>query len=158
MQFRMIHICLIVGTVLTFLPKNSHAANEDGPDLEQRTLAINMVRAINTAEVSYRSHGNGLFADWASLSASIEFNNVLNRLSRTQPKLKDANLSSMDEILPGWRLQLTVSEDHKSYVVMLMSTVDRCRYAAVSDQEGIIREGFAIGCPSSKSSAGTTDR
>lgn len=153
MHFRIVNICLILTAALPFSAAKGQAAKADGPDLEQRKLAVSMVRAINTAEMAYRNHAGGAFAGWADLSGSSELDGSLTRLSRGEPKLKNANLSSPDEILPGWRLRLTVSEDHKSYTIMLINTLDRCSHIIVSDQDGIIREGSAIGCPSSRSSA-----
>jgi hypothetical protein len=157
MYLRITSAYLILVAALGFSLAKGQVASGNGPEPEQRSLAVNFIRAINTAEMANRGHSHE-FTGWTDISVSAEFKNLLTRLSRREPQLKSANLSSPDEILPGWRLRLTLSEDHKSYVVMLINTSDQCSYAVVSDQEGIIREATAIGCPSSRGSAASTQR
>ena len=126
----------------------NHSSTVRGPDKQERPFAVNLVRAINTAEMAYRDKEGGSFAEWNALSASQGFKQAIDNFSRDVPRLKDLDLSAPTEITPGWRLRLTVSLDKQSYVVVLTSKSDKdCSYALVSDEEGVIREARAIGCP-----------
>ncbi len=128
------------------IPPIRLATNGDKPDATERKLVVNLVRVINTAELVYRQHeGNGSYTDWSNLIVSPAFKTILTRFSTDDAKLKDVNPSA-SEILPGWRLRLTVSEDHQSYTLVLMSTTDDCGYVLTTDEGGTIREGSAIAC------------
>ena len=98
--------------------------------------------------MAYRDKEGGSFAEWNALSASQGFKQAIDNFSRDVSGLKDLDLSAPAEITPGWRLRLTVSLDKQSYVVIVTSKADKdCSYALVSDEEGVIREARAIGCP-----------
>jgi len=118
-----------------------------GPDMQEKKLLVNLVRVINTAQMTYRDKDGGSFAEWDALIASPGFKQAISQFSGSSPKLKDLNLSAPTNIMMGWRLRLTVSLDRKSYVVTLNSTSEKeCSYAVVSDEEGLIREARVIGC------------
>jgi len=55
--------------------------------------------------------------------------------------------SSGPEIPSGWSLRLNVTADGKTYDLLLEDTTDKCGYAAVTDERGIIRQSKAIDCP-----------
>jgi hypothetical protein len=137
-------------SVLALPVGTCQAAADDKPDLAERRLAVNLIRAINTAEMAYRGRqGKGLCGGWKDISVIPEFTTLWDRLSRRDARLKNANLFSPDELLPSWRLRLMVSEDGKSFVVTLINTKDECSPAFSSDEEGPIREGATIGCSAS---------
>ncbi len=119
-----------------------------GPDMQEKRLLINLVRVINTAQMRYRDKDGGSFAEWDALVASQGFKEAIDQFSRSSPRLKDLNLGAPLEIMSGWRLRLTVSQDKKSYSIVLTDKSDKdCSYAVVSDDEGLIREARIIGCP-----------
>lgn len=118
-----------------------------GPDTQEKRLLVNLVRTINTAEMTYRDADGGSFAEWNALVASQGFKQAIDQFSRSSPELKDLNLNAPADIVSGWRLRLTISQDKKSYSIALISKSDRkCSYAIVSDDEGLIREAAIIGC------------
>ncbi len=114
-------------------------------DQARHRVAISLLRAINTAEVTYR-HENGSFAIWQSLLSSQPkyFNEFLapNGLHKTNVHFSDA-----PEVLPGWNLRLNVHPDGKGYDMLLRDLTDeKCDYAAVTDESGVIRQSKAIDC------------
>jgi hypothetical protein len=51
------------------------------------------------------------------------------------------------EILPGWKLRLTLSKDASAYDLLLEDVTDpKCGYAVISDERGLIRQGRSIDC------------
>lgn len=57
------------------------------------------------------------------------------------PQLAAAHFSKGPEILPGWTLRLNLTKDGKGYDLLLEDTSDeKCGYAAVTDERGIIRQ------------------
>jgi hypothetical protein len=98
-----------------------------GPDYQERKLAVDLVRVINTAQMTYRDRSSGIFADWADLSRSQGFVQAIDRFSHGDPKLKDVRLEDSSEILPGWRLRLTIASDKKSYMMLLAKTSGKCQ-------------------------------
>ena len=82
----------------------NHSSTVRGPDKQERTFAVNLVRAINTAEMAYRDKEGGSFAEWNALSASQGFKQAIDNFSRDVSGLKDLDLSAPAEITPGWGL------------------------------------------------------
>ncbi|MGB2901723.1 MAG: hypothetical protein WBB89_20880 [Candidatus Acidiferrum sp.] len=114
-------------------------------DQERRMVAIDLLRTINTAEVTYHAR-NGSFVVWKALVSD-------------QPKYFDeflaihglqkanAHFSDAPEILPGWNLRLNVHLDGQGYDLLLRDMQDeKCGYAALTDESGVIRQSKAIGC------------
>jgi hypothetical protein len=111
----------------------------------RRSVAIRTLRAINTAEYSYRSR-HGTFASWAVLAASEEFKGGW-RSADGGPQLANLHFSEKPEILPGWVLRLNVTSDGKGYDVLLEDTADKtCGYAAITNESGLIRQSKTIDC------------
>jgi hypothetical protein len=108
-------------------------------DHERRMVAIGLLRTINTAEATYHAR-NGSFVVWKTLVSD-------------QPKYFDefqkANAYFFDapEILPGWNLRLNVHLDGQGYDLLLRDMKDeKCGYAALTDESGVIRQSKAIDC------------
>jgi hypothetical protein len=110
-------------------------------------VAVNTLRAINTAEYEYKSV-HGTFVAWEVLMVSDQFRGRGFHLARSnEPQLMDAHFSSKPEILPGWALHLNVSSDGKAYDVLLEDTTDKtCGYAAITNETGLIRQSKNISC------------
>jgi len=118
-----------------------------GQSLQERTVVVDLVRVINTAEMGYKTRSGGSFAGWTELSGSKEFAKAFERFSHSDPKLKDINVKAAPEVISGWRLRLTISSNAKSYFVVVSDAADiQCSYAVISDEEGLIRQARAIGC------------
>jgi hypothetical protein len=111
----------------------------------KRSLAVNFMRAIGTAEAQYRTR-HGAYASRDVLLASEEFKGRgWTWAAKNDPQF--VSLFSGLGIPPGSLLRLNVTADGKAYDVLLEDTTDQsCGYAVVSDERGMIRESKAIGC------------
>ena len=115
------------------------------PDQARHWVAISLLRSINTAEVTYR-HENASFAIWQTLLSSQPkyFDQFLARYGseKANPHFSDA-----PEILSGWNLRLNVHSDGQGYDILLRDITDeKCGYAALTDESGVIRQSKAIDC------------
>jgi hypothetical protein len=117
-------------------------------DRERRSLAVNIVRAINTAEANYKQK-NGGYATWDTLISNGDFMDTGTKWApESLPTVRHAMYGSGPEIVPGWKLRLTVSKTGNAYDIVLEDVNDpKCRFAVSSDERGLIREGRAIDCP-----------
>ena len=113
---------------------------------EQRSLAFGMVRAINAAEVHYKKE-HGSFANWETLYSTGDFSSSGTKWApETLPTVAHAMYGSGPEIVPGWRLRITLSKD--GYDLQLEDVADtKCHYAVTSDERGIVRQGRSVDCP-----------
>jgi hypothetical protein len=113
----------------------------------RRSVAVNLLRAINTAEYPYKSK-HGTFASWDVLVTSEEFNGQgMPFATQNEPQLANAHFSKGPEILPGWTLRLNVTSDGKGYDVLLEDKTDKtCGYAVVTNESVVIRQSKTIDC------------
>jgi hypothetical protein len=115
---------------------------------EQRSLAFGMVRAINAAEANYKkNHGN--YASWDTLYSSGDFTSSGTKWApESLPTVAHAMYGSGPEIVPGWRLRVTISKDGNAYDLQLEDVADtKCHYAVSSDERGVVRQGKSVDCP-----------
>ena len=114
-------------------------------DQERRSVAIGLLRTINTAEVG-ELHKYGAYSSWPTLldHQPKYFADWFARFSSQDPK---GHFGDLPEILPGWSLRLTVHADGKGYDLRLQDLTDKeCGYAALTDESGVIRQSKAIDC------------
>jgi hypothetical protein len=103
---------------------------------DSRLVGVNVVRLINTAEVTYK-YEHGSFATWDELYRSGAIRHSMDGLA----------LASGPEVVPGWALTMIVSHDGKTYQLSLRNLADKqCRYSLFSDDSGLIYQGSVIGC------------
>jgi uncharacterized protein (TIGR03435 family) len=116
----------------------------------QRSLAVGIVRLINTAEVIDCRTKDGKidegekFLPWDELLNAPCFKEAQTRVRFTN--FNTPSLSSGAEIVPGLELRLVVSSDGKHYNLWLGQKDDMCGFAFYSDERGAIYEGKVIGC------------
>jgi len=150
MRTRPVFICIVLLALLMAKDGTLHGQNAPPSFSEaehaRRSLAVNFLRTINTAEVRYRTR-HGAYASRDVLLAGEEFRGRgWTWATKNDPQF--VTLSSGPEIPPGWSLRLNVTADGKAYDVLLEDTTDKtCGYAAVTDERGIIRQSKAIDCP-----------
>jgi len=125
-------------------------------------VAISLLRLINTAEVTYHTE-NGSYTRWQTLLSSYPrpFDEFLARHSEflvrglifgqpdtvTRHILPGTQFNEPPEILPGWNLRLNVHSDGQGYDLLLRDMTDeKCGYAVLTDENGVIRQSRAIGC------------
>jgi hypothetical protein len=115
---------------------------------ERRSLAVNIVRAINTAEANYKKN-HGTYATWDTFIANGDFSETGTKWSSESfPTVAHAMYGSGSEIVPGWKLRLQLSKDGNAYDLTLEDATDpKCNFAVFSDERGLIRQGKAIDCP-----------
>jgi hypothetical protein len=114
----------------------------------KRSVAINLLRGINTAEADYRAK-HGAYVPWDILVTAEEFTGLgMKWAARNEPQLANVHFGSAPEILPGWRLRLNLTADGKGYDLLLEDATDKtCGYAAITDERGLIRQSKIIDCP-----------
>ena len=114
-------------------------------DQERHSVAIGLLRTINTAEVGELST-YGAYSSWPTLSGHQReyFDDWFARFSSEDPH---GHFGDLPEIFPGWSLRLNVHADGKGYDAMLQDLGDKtCWYAALTDESGVIRQSKAINC------------
>jgi tetratricopeptide (TPR) repeat protein len=129
---------------------------------DQKTLAVNIIRQINTAEViDCRSkYGeidkNKRFLSWDELLSAACFKQAQSRAGSS--KITENTLSAGPEIVPGLELRLVVSSDGKHYNLWLgQNQAGNCGFAFYSDERGVIYEGRVIGCEAPEPAAPADD-
>jgi hypothetical protein len=115
---------------------------------ERRSLAINIVRAINAAEADFKQK-HGTYATWNTLLGNGDFTDTGTKWApESQSTVGHALYGRGPEIVPGWKLRLTLSKDASAYDLLLEDVTDpKCRYAVGSDERGLLRQGKSIDCP-----------
>lgn len=137
-----------IGVFVLLALSNSNrtsAQGPGGPGQEQR-LSVDLVRVVNTAEMTYRDQSpEKWFADWSELTHSTGFAKAVDRFSRSSPGLKDLNLGSTSDVVPGWQFRMVTAGDKKSYIILILNRSDKCS-GFVSDDDGVISRVAAMGC------------
>lgn len=118
-----------------------HGENETAQEKARKVDAVNVLRLLNTAELTYfqTNHRYAILFALASsdalktTEAAQSFGGVVQKISLCKGK----------EVLPGFDLQLTSGGD--SYTVAIHDTTDPCRLSFFSDESGLIYQGQPIG-------------
>jgi hypothetical protein len=120
-----------------------------GPEKSDRLrqqLAISLLRTINTAEVVDQST-YGSYSSWRTLLANNRtyFDKFIAMHRRELPNAQQ--FADLPEILPGWDLRMNIHADGQGYDLLLRDMTDeKCGYAAVTDENVVIRQSKAIDC------------
>ena len=115
---------------------------------ERRSFAINLARAIQKAELDFKTK-HGTYANWDSLIGNGYFTSTGTKWASPDfPTVGQALYGSGPEIVPGWRLRLSVSNNGNAYDLLLEDVTDpKCGYAALTDERGRIRQAKSLECP-----------
>jgi hypothetical protein len=115
---------------------------------ERRSFAINVLHAINSAELDYKTK-HGTYTSWQTLVGEGYFGESGTKfISEEFPTVAHALYGLGPEIVPGWKLRLNVSNNGKSYDVQLEDVTDpKCGYAGITDERGVIRQSKTTDCP-----------
>jgi hypothetical protein len=141
---------IVVAGILQ-LVASAHAQKAPLPlsdqEKQRRSLAINMARAINSAEANYKKN-HGVYANWDTLVGNGDFTDTGTKWApESFPTVAHAMYGRGKEIVPGWRLRLNLTKDGNAYDVLLEDVTDpKCGYAVVSDERGRIRQSKAVEC------------
>lgn len=114
---------------------------------QRRSLAINMTRAINAAEVNYKKN-HGVYANWDTLVGNGDFTDTGTKWApESFPTVAHAMYGRGAEIVPGWKLRLNLTKEGNAYDLLLEDVTDpKCGYAVVSDERGRIRQSKGVEC------------
>ncbi len=114
---------------------------------ERRSFAVNVLRAINNAELDYKTK-HGAYASWETLIGNGYFGDTGTKyISEDFPTVAHALYGLGPEIVPGWKLRLNISSNGKSYDVLLEDVTDpKCGFAGLTDERGLIRHSKSISC------------
>jgi hypothetical protein len=147
--FSAVPLCL---AFLLLIPL-AHAQKKNSPtapdrERERRSQAVNVVRAINTAEMNYKKN-HGAYATWDTLIANGDFTETGTKWApESFPTVAHAMYGTGAEIIPGWRLRLQLSKEGNAYDLTLEDVNDpKCGFAVTSNEGGLIRQGKTIDCP-----------
>jgi len=115
---------------------------------ERRSFAVNLVRAIQKAQLDYKFK-HAIYASWDSLFSNGYFTSTGTKwVSPDIPTVGQALYGSGPEIVPGWRLRLNVSHSGSAYDLLLEDVNDlQCGYAVITDERGTIRQARSVECP-----------
>jgi hypothetical protein len=114
-------------------------------DQARRHIAIALLRTINTAEVG-ELHNYGSYSSWQTLLAhQPEYLHKF--LVQIYGQASNLHFAEMPEILPEWNLRISVHADGQGYDILLEDLTDKkCGYAALTDENAVIRQSKAIDC------------
>ena len=114
---------------------------------QQRSMAANIVKAINAAEANYKKN-HGAYATWTALVSAGDFTSAGTKWSSDEfPTVAHAMYGPGPEIVPGWKLRLNLSKDGAAYDLLLEDLSDpKCGFAVFSDDRGRIRQGTVVEC------------
>ena len=115
---------------------------------ERRSFAINLVRAIQKAQIDFKSK-HAIYANWDSLIGNGYFTSSGTKWASPDfPTVGQALYGSGPEIVPGWRLRLNVSHSGSAYDLLVEDVNDpKCGYAVLTDERGTIRQAKSLECP-----------
>jgi hypothetical protein len=139
-------LALALGTPASQFAQDASTGTEKSDQQSRdRALALGFVRTISTAEaVDFSTYGS--YASWQTLLVhqSEYLNGWLAQFYSHEP---NAHFGDLSEILPGWRLRFEVHPDGRGYDIRLQDLKDeRCSYAAITDESGVIRQSKVIDC------------
>lgn len=148
MRISRLQVVIAMALLAFGIPSKLGANDEKTPNEEQRAQAINVVRLINTAEAMYSlgtsknaGDGHGQYTSWEELYRSGVVKTAQDRWSI----VRSLQVSTSPEVIPGYRLDLIVAPDGKTFSVALHDTMPADgMFTVFSDQTGIIYLGAPI--------------
>jgi hypothetical protein len=132
----------VVLLVLGALAEQSPAPTQPEPEPD-RLLTVSVLRALNTAEVTYASEA-GRFGTLEELKPVLTRWQAGPQQTAFNGAAKLLNADASDP-LPGWELRVVASPDGKHYTLSVKNK-QHCDVNAFSDETGVIYLGSALGC------------
>src|SRR6266852_2398888 len=144
-------VILSTGLLVLFLGVLTSQNAQDVPtgaeksDRLRHQFAVSLLRTINTAEAVDQTKF-GSYSSWQILLAHhSEYFDQFIKMHRQE--LPNAHYTDLPEILPGWNLRMNMHGDGQGYDVLLQDLTDKkCGYAAVTDENTVIRQSKTINC------------
>lgn len=110
-----------------------HGSDETAEQATRRREALTATRTINNIQSNRPDARNGIYLRQDELAAAPF---AMGLKDSTSDPARRISLTPSQDILPGWKLTLDVSE--KGYWFMITDTTDPCGYAFISNQNGVI--------------------
>jgi hypothetical protein len=120
-----------VGTA--FAQQCLHGPGEAPDQAARRREALTATRTVNNLQANQPGAAKRLYLRHVELITSPF---AAEMRQRPNDVVKRMSLNPVDEILPGWKLTLDVTE--QGYWFMIKDVTDSCGFAFVSNQEGLI--------------------
>src|SRR5215212_7882649 len=131
---------LVLAFVLTASPAFAqqclHAADETAEQRARRVQALSATRNVNNMQANQPTARERKYLRHEDLATS-PFSQ-----KQTSAAFKELNLTPGEDLLPGWQLTLTVSDD--SYWFMVKDKTDPCGFAYISNEKGLIYKAEPI--------------
>jgi len=131
--------------VLTFQNAQDVWGGAEKDDGLRHAFAVSLLRTINTSEAVDKTK----FLSYSSWQTLLEHHSeyFAHFIAMHQEQLPNAHFADLSEILPGWNLRMNVHADGQGYDVLLRDMTDKkCGYAAVTDENAVIRQSKTIDC------------
>ncbi len=137
-------LMLFLGATIAQTTQDAPAGAEKSEPLRHQ-FALSLLRTINTAEaVDHTKFGT--YSSWQALLAHHQeyFAQFLAAHEREMP---NTGFADAPEISPGWNLRMNIHLDGQGYDILLRDMTDKkCGYAAVTDEDAVIRQSKVIDC------------
>jgi len=106
---------------------------------QHRSMAVQIVKAINAAEADFKKN-HGTYATWSTLVSTGYFTPSGTKWAPEEfPTVAHAMYGPGPEVVPGWKLRLSLSKDGAAYDVMLVCGVQRRPRARAAGPRGGMR-------------------
>ena len=129
---------LVLSVAIVLVSTSAYAQCLHGPDetaeqAARRRAALTATRTVNIIQANQPLARNGVFLPQLQLAVSPYALAMARSRDEATAKI---NLEPDQDILPGWKLTLDVTE--KGYWFMIQDKTDKCGFAYISNQNGII--------------------
>lgn len=131
--------------LLTGAPSSQKAQEVATSEQLRHQFAVNVVRAINTAEaVDHTKFGS--YSPWGTLLDNhTDYFRKLISAHKLEPP--NAYFGDLPEVLPEWNLRMIVHADRQGYDLLLRDMTDKtCGYAVVTNENAVIWQGKTVDC------------
>ena len=126
-------VFLTTSVASSYAQECSHGPGETPDQATRRREALTATRTINNIQANQPGAVNKVYLRHADLVNSPFAVKMRESANRTAKRI---SLNPAEEILPGWKLTLDVTE--QGYWFMIKDTTDPCGFAYVSNQAGLI--------------------
>lgn len=135
---RIFVLLLLMGAGLLTVPAGAQNVSATPDQQQNRQLAVDIVRIINTAEQYYRTQ-HDRFATLDELRKSGAFPKSENNSQAAQ-----ALAAGVGPDIGGFYLRLFTASDGSQYVLSLHDQKDRAMWSVFSNEKGLIYTGTVI--------------
>lgn len=126
-------VLLSMSTGTGYAQQCLHGPNQTPDQAARRREALTATRTINNIQANRPAAANRQYLRHVELAGAPY---AARMRESTNETLRRISLNPEDDILPGWKLTLDVSDN--GYWFMIKDTADPCGFAFISNQAGVI--------------------